>query len=81
VVTPRLYGCLVFFDPSIPAEDLARNQKATPAYNPEHVYELVVVGEGKTLKAVVPDTGGYADNAGGFEISVFRAVATDREPD
>ncbi len=74
--TPQVWGQLELSDPSIHLSDLIAQNTGNPAiYNPSHVYEAVVIGEGKTLKARVFDGGGYSDNHGELRISVYQAVA------
>jgi hypothetical protein len=75
--TPQVWGQLELSDPSIHLSDLIAQNTGNPAdYNPSHVYEAVVIGEGKTLKARVFDGGGYSDNHGELRISIYQAVAT-----
>ncbi len=45
-----------------------------PDYNPSHEYQAVVTGTGATVKALVHDGGGYSDNHGQLEVSVYEAV-------
>jgi hypothetical protein len=73
--TPQIWGQLELVDPSIHLSDLIEMNTGKPAvYNPAHIYEAVITGEGKTLKARVYDGGGYEDNHGELKISVYRAV-------
>jgi len=72
---PQIWGQLELVDPSIHLSDLIEKNTGNPAeYNPSHIYEAVVIGEGKTLKARVYDGGGYEDNHGELKISVYQAV-------
>ena len=62
-------------DPPTHLSDHIEKNAGKPAeYNPSHIYEAVVIGEGKTLKARVYDGGGYSDNHGELRISVYQAV-------
>jgi hypothetical protein len=73
--TPLIWGQLELVDPSIHLSELIEKNAGKPAeYDPAHIYEAVVVGEGKTLKARVYDGGGYSDNHGELRISVYQAV-------
>ena len=73
--TPLVWGQLELIDPSIHLSDLIKTSTGKPAeYNPSHIYEAVVIGEGTTLKARVYDDGGYSDNHGDLRISVYQAV-------
>jgi hypothetical protein len=72
---PQIWGQLELVDPSIHLSELIEKNTGKPAeYNPSHIYEAVVIGEGKTLKARVYDGGGYEDNHGELRISVYQAV-------
>jgi len=72
---PQIWGQLELTDPSIHLSDLIEENTGKPAeYNPSHVYEAVVIGEGKMLKARVYDGGGYSDNHGELRISIYQAV-------
>lgn len=72
---PQIWGQLELVDPSVHLSDLIEDNTGQPAvYNPSHVYEAVVFGEGKMLKARVFDGGGYSDNSGELRISVYQAV-------
>jgi hypothetical protein len=63
-------------NPSVHLSDLIGRNTGEPAeYNPSHVYEAVVFGEGKILKARVYDGGGYSDNHGELKISVYQAIS------
>ena len=73
--TPQVWGQLELVDPSIHLSDLIEKNTGKPAeYNPSHIYEAVVIGEGKTLKARVYEGGGYSDNHGELRISVYQAI-------
>ncbi|MCX6674186.1 MAG: hypothetical protein NTY37_10465 [Methanothrix sp.] len=73
--TPQIWGQLELIDPSIHLSELIeKNTGKLAEYNPSHIYEAVVIGEGKTLKARVYDGGGYSDNHGELRISVYQAV-------
>ena len=73
--TPQIWGQLELIDPSIHLSDLIEKNTGKPAeYNPSHIYEAVIIGEGKMLKARVYDGGGYSDNHGELKISVYQAV-------
>jgi hypothetical protein len=75
--TPQIWGQLELTDPSVHLSDLIEKNTGKPAeYNPSHIYEAVVIGEGKMLKARVFDGGGYSDNHGELRISVYNAVAS-----
>ncbi len=72
---PQIWGQMELVDPSVHLSDLIESDTGRPAeYNPSHVYEAVVFGEGKMLKARVFDGGGYSDNHGELRISVYRAI-------
>lgn len=72
---PQIWGQLELVDPSVHLSDLIEmNTGKTAEYNPSHVYEAVVFGEGKMLKARVFDGGGYSDNHGELKISVYQAI-------
>ena len=73
---PQVWGQLELVDPSAHLSDLIERNTGKPAeYNPSHVYEAVVFGEGKMLKARVYDGGGYSDNHGELKISVYQAIS------
>lgn len=73
--TPQVWGQLELIDPTAHLSDLIEEQTGKPPeYNPSHVYEGVVFGEGKPLKAMVYDGGGYDDNNGELRISVYEAI-------
>jgi hypothetical protein len=73
---PQVWGQLELVDPSVHLSELIERNTGKPAeYNPSHVYEAVVFGEGKMLKAHVYDGGGYSDNHGELKISVYQAIA------
>lgn len=73
--TPQVWGQLELIDPTVHLSDLIEEQTGKPPeYNPSHVYEGVVFGEGKPLKAMVYDGGGYDDNNGELRISVYEAI-------
>lgn len=73
---PQVWGQLELVDPSVHLSDLIERNTGKPAeYNPSHVYEAVVFGEGKMLKARVYDGGGYSDNHGELKISVYQAIS------
>jgi hypothetical protein len=75
--TPQIWGQLELTDPSVHLSDLIEKNTGKPAeYNPSHIYEAVVIGEGKMLKARVFDGGGYSDNHGELRISVYNAIAS-----
>jgi hypothetical protein len=62
-------------DPSANLSDKIEENTGKPAeYNPSHIYEAVVLGDGKMVKARVFDGGGYSDNYGELKISVYEAV-------
>lgn len=71
-----IWGQLKLFLPSpVYLSGLIEKQTGRKAvYNPGHVYEALVSGEGATLKAVVFDGGGYGDNHGALRVSVYEAV-------
>jgi len=72
---PQIWGQMELVDPSVHLSDLIeRNTGKQAEYNPSHVYEAVVFGEGKMLKARVFDGGGYSDNHGELKISVYQAI-------
>ena len=72
---PQIWGQMELVDPSIHLSDLIEKNIGKPAeYKPSHIYEAVVIGEGKTLKARVYDGGGYSDNHGELRISVYQAI-------
>jgi len=72
---PQIWGQLELVDPSTHLSDLIEKKTGMPAeYNPSHIYEAVVIGEGKMLRARVYDGGGYSDNYGELKISVYQAV-------
>jgi hypothetical protein len=74
---PQVWGQLELVDPSVHLSDLIERNTGKPAeYNPSHVYEAVVFGEGKMLKARVYDGGGYSDNYGELKISVYQAISS-----
>jgi hypothetical protein len=73
---PQVWGQLELADPSVHLSDLIERNTGKPAeYNPSHVYEAVVFGQGKMLKARVYDGGGYSDNHGELKISVYQAIS------
>lgn len=73
---PQVWGQLELVDPSVHLSDIIERNTGKPAeYNPSHVYEAVVFGEGKMLKARVYDGGGYSDNHGELKISVYQAIS------
>lgn len=73
--TPQVWGQLKLIDPTAHLSDLIEEQAgALPEYSSAHVYEGVVFGEGKPLKAIVYDGGGYSDNHGTLQISVYEAI-------
>lgn len=75
--TPQIWGQLELSDPSIHLSDLITQNTGNPAeYNSSHVYEAVIIGEGKPLKARVSDGGGYSDNYGELRISIYQAFPT-----
>jgi hypothetical protein len=72
---PQIWGQLELVDPSTHLSDLIEENTGKPAvYNPSHIYEAVIFGEGKMLKARVFDGGGYSDNHGELRISVYQAI-------
>ena len=72
---PQIWGQLELIDPSAHLSDKIEENTGKPAeYNPSHIYEAVVLGDGKMLKARVFDGGGYSDNYGELKISVYEAV-------
>jgi len=72
---PQVWGQLKLVDPTVHLSELIEQQTGEPpVYNPAHVYEAVVIGEGKPLKAMVHDGGGYSDNNGELQISVYEAI-------
>jgi hypothetical protein len=76
----KVWGQLQLIDPNVHLSDLLIKQtgKEDPGYNPDHKYEAVVIGEGKTLKARVFDGGGYGDNHGELKISVYEAICKEK---
>jgi C1A family cysteine protease len=78
----KIWGQLELVDPSIHLSDLIEKNTGKPAeYNPSHIYEAVVIGEGKTFKARVNDGGGYGDNHGELKISVYEAMCKEKSSD
>lgn len=78
---PQIWGQLELVDPSIHLSELIeKNTGKTAEYKDTHIYEAVVIGEGKTLKARVYDGGGYSDNHGKLTISVYEAIPNDVIP-
>jgi hypothetical protein len=76
--TPVVWGQLELIDPSVHLSDLInKDAQGNPIYSSSHVYEGVVIGEGKQLKARVYDGGGYEDNNGALQISVYDAVPVE----
>ncbi|HQJ27802.1 MAG TPA: hypothetical protein PLG39_00425 [Methanotrichaceae archaeon] len=72
----KVWGQLELIDPSIHLSELIEKDTGKlPEYNPSHVYEAVLFGDGKTLKARVFDGGGYSDNHGELKISVYDALS------
>lgn len=72
---------LAFFNPTGSYLELSRAQPGgRQSYNKEHVYEVAVIGEGKTLKGFIKD-GQHGDNSGGFTVRVFRALGSNSAPD
>lgn len=72
---PQIWGQLELVDPSVHLSELIEMNTGKPVeYNPSHIYETVVIGEGKTLKARVFDGGGYSDNHGELRVSVYQAI-------
>ena len=70
-----VWGQLKLVNPSVHLSELVEKQAGKKAaYNPAHVYEAVVIGEGKPLLAVVYDGGSYRDNHGALAVSVYEAV-------
>jgi hypothetical protein len=70
----KIWGQLQLIDPSVHLSDLIEEDTGKPAeYNPSHIYESIVVGEGKALKARVFDGGGYGDNHGTLYIKIYEA--------
>lgn len=73
--TPQVWGQLKLIDPTDHLSSFIEQQTGEPPqYNPSHVYEGVIFGEGKPLKAIVYDGGGYDDNNGELRVSVYEAV-------
>lgn len=73
--TPQVWGQLKLIDPTAHLSELIEEQTgAPPEYNSAHIYEGVAFGEGKPLKAIVYDGGGYSDNHGTLQISVYEAI-------
>ena len=71
----KVWGQLKLIDPTIHlCEAIANQTGKEPEYNKGHVYEAVVLGEGKSLKATVYDGGGYSDNGGQLKVTVYEAV-------
>jgi hypothetical protein len=72
---PQVWGLLELTNPAIHLSDLIeKDANGDPIYNPSHVYEAVVVGEGKTLQARIYDGGGYDDNNGELRVSIYEAI-------
>ena len=75
-----VWGQLKLIDPTIHLSEAITNQTGkAPEYNKSHVYEAVVMGEGKSLKALVYDGGSYGDNGGQLKVSVYEAVPKTKE--
>jgi hypothetical protein len=71
----KVWGQLKLINPTVHLSQLIEQQtRKPPVYNPSHTYEGLVRGEGKPLKAVVYDGGGYGDNHGQLQVSVYEAV-------
>jgi hypothetical protein len=70
-----VWGQLKLVNPNVHLAELIEKQTGKkPVYNPSHVYEAVVIGEGKPLMALVYDGGGYGDNHGALSVSVYEAI-------
>jgi hypothetical protein len=71
----KVWGQLKLIDPTVHLSSIIEEQTGkSPEYNPSHVYEGVIFGEGKPLKAIVHDGGGYSDNHGELSVSVHEAI-------
>ena len=71
----KVWGQLKLVNPTAHLSDLIKQQTGKdPIYNPGHVYEAVVIGQGSQLEALVFDGGGYGDNHGELTVEVYEAV-------
>jgi hypothetical protein len=72
---PLVWGQLEIMDPTAHLSELIEQQTGKPpVYTDSHIYEGVIFGIGKPLKAIVYDGGGYSDNNGELKISVYEAI-------
>lgn len=72
----KVWGQLAFFDPNVHLYELID----APVFNQGHVYEGIITGVGKELRARVHDGGGYSDNHGALTVSIFEAIPDDPAP-
>jgi hypothetical protein len=73
--TLEMWGQLELFNPNIRLpEAIQKYTGRKPDYNPSHVYETVIVGEGQPLRARVFDPGPYGDNSGELRVTIYEAV-------
>jgi hypothetical protein len=71
----KVWGQLKLINPTVHLSQLIEQQTGkTPVYNPSHTYTALVIGEGKPLQAIVYDGGGYGDNHGQLQVSVYEAI-------
>lgn len=74
---PQAWGQLELTNPSVHLVDIIeKDSEGNPVYNPSHIYEAIVTGEGKMLQAQVSEGGGFDDNNGELNISVYEAIPT-----
>lgn len=78
-IHPERHFQLRLVNPTGSLQDFEKTQPQRIGYHKDHVYEIVVTGEGKPFKAFIADDQ-YGDNSGGFTIQVFRTLGSDSAP-
>lgn len=73
----EIWGQLELFNPNIRLPELIEKYtRQKPVYNPAHVYEAFLVGEGLPFRGRVFDTGDYGDNSNELRVSIYEAIRT-----